>query len=307
MGKTSRPTLFHYLTFWAFKQVGNLMWYCVLLLQDPASMSGRNRTSRDSRYPDDFGNVRNVPRPVINRGPGPIPIHAASLENELELQRYDMEKIFAKNRHILDDNTLLKRELVAAKDEIHRMGQVIPKLQAENEGQIRELMDKGRKLDSELRAAEPLRAEVMQLRAEVQKLNALRQEISGQVQGLTQDVSRLRAENEQIVNMKGSIDGMRKELAEARRVFEHEKKANEEHVALMQTMDQKLVNSARELEKLRAEKVNAARRAVQPFSSGVYGALNGSPEARYLGSGSGYGDSYGGAWGAYDPRGPLRR
>nr|XP_048319139.1 protein FLX-like 3 isoform X2 [Ziziphus jujuba var. spinosa] len=176
------------------------------------------------------------------------------------MQHREMQRVLAENRHVIDDNTLLQRELTAAKDEIHRLGQVIPKLRAEKEANIRVLIERGLKLEADLHASEPLRAEVIQLRTEIQKLNSLRLELSSQVQGLTKDINQLQAENQQLVGMRADVDGMHKELVEARRAYEYEKKANEEQVEQKQAMEKNLISMAREIEMLRAEQLNVERR-----------------------------------------------
>ncbi|KAK4399944.1 protein FLX-like 3 [Sesamum angolense] len=95
---------------------------------------------------------------------------------------------------------------------------------------------------------------------------------------------------------------MRKELVDARRVYEYEKKGNEELLEQNRAMEKNLIAMAREIEKLRADQASADRRA---RGVGGYGMLNGSPETRYPGP---YGDVYGGGpWGSYDKRGPPRR
>ena len=78
------------------------------------------------------------------------------------------------------------------------------------------MIKKGLKLEADLRANESLKAEDVQLRAEIQKLNSLRQEMSSQGKGLTKDINRLQAENQQLVSLRTDIDGVRKELLEAR-------------------------------------------------------------------------------------------
>ncbi|XP_050241070.1 protein FLX-like 3 [Quercus robur] len=264
-------------------------------------MSGRNRMPR---HPENFRGLRDVPRSVMNHGPGPLPIHPAALEDELEMQHREMQRIIAENRLVIDDNTHLQRELTAAKDEIHRLGQVIPKLRVEKEVQARELIERGLKLEADLRASEPLRSEVMQLRAEVQNLNALRQDLSTQVQRLTQDVNRAQAENQQLIAMSADMDGMRKDLIEARRAYEYEKKAKEEQLEMKQSMEKNLISMAREIEKLKIEQLNTERRA-RELGGGGYGMLNGSPEMRYQSDAFGYG--YGSGWGHYDKRDPPRR
>lgn len=198
-------------------------------------MAGRNRMPRNPDgfrgfrdgppNPDGFRGFRDgLPNPVfrdgllpaLNRGPRPLPLHPAALEEELELQHREIRRIVAENRHVIDDNTMLQSELAAAKEEILRLSQIIPKLRADREVQARELIERGLKLEADLRAVEPLRTEVVQLRAEAQKLNASRQDLAAQVQGLTQDVARMQAENQQLIAMRADIDRMRKELAEAR-------------------------------------------------------------------------------------------
>lgn len=178
-------------------------------------MSSRNRLPRQS---DNYRGYRDgpPPRPVMQRGPGPLPPHPAALEEELEIQHRDMQRILADNRHVLDENVMLERELTAVKDEILRLGQFIPKLRADNEAQAREYIDRGLKLEAELHSAEPLHAELGSLRADAQKLTAFRQELSAQVQSLTKDLNQLQAENKQLTAMKTDVDGMRKELVEAR-------------------------------------------------------------------------------------------
>lgn len=261
------------------------------------------------RHPENFRSSRDGPRPVVSRGPGPLPFHPAALKDELEMQNREMKEIITENRLVIDDNTHLQRELRAAKDEIHRLGQVIPNLQAEKEEQARELIERGLKLEADLRASEPLRAEVTQLRAEVQKLNALRQELSAQVQRLTHDVNHAQAENQQLIDMRGDVDGMHKELIEARRAYEYEKRAKEEQVEQKQAMEENLISMAREIERLRAEEHNPERRT-RGLGGRGYGMLDGGLESRY--PSSAFGNGYSGGWGHYDKRDhhrsdPLRR
>ncbi|KAI7749479.1 hypothetical protein M8C21_033066 [Ambrosia artemisiifolia] len=251
-------------------------------------MSGRNRMPRGGR---------DGPLPVVLRGPPPP--HPAVLEEELELQHHDIQRIMAENGHVVEENVILQRELTAVKDEIHRLGQIIPKLHADREARSRDLVDRGRKLEAELRDAEPLRKDVSHLRNEAQKLNSLRQDLSNQVQTLTKDASRLRAENEQVMAIKTDIDGMHKDLAEMRRDYEMLKKTNEEQLIQKEAMEKNLISMAREIEKLRGEQMRA-----RGPGGGGYGMLSGSPDMRY--PGGGYGDVYGGGWGSYDHRGPPR-
>lgn len=66
---------------------------------------------------------------MMDRGPGPLPIHYAALEEELEIQRREMHRIVAENRLVIDDNMLLRKELTDTKDDIYRLPEVIPTLE----------------------------------------------------------------------------------------------------------------------------------------------------------------------------------
>lgn len=176
-------------------------------------MEGRHRMPR---HLEPYRGSHDDPRVLMHRGLGPLPPHPAALEEEIELQHRDIQRILAENRHVMDENVILQRDLAAVNDEMHRLGQMISKLRAEKDAQTRDLIDRGLKLENELRDIEPLRADVVQLRGEAQKLNSVRQDLVTQVQNLTKDITRMKSENQQISAMRNDIDGMRKELAEAR-------------------------------------------------------------------------------------------
>ncbi|KAF8407817.1 hypothetical protein HHK36_006953 [Tetracentron sinense] len=266
-------------------------------------MAGRNRMPRRP-VNDGFRGIRNVPRPVLNRRPVPLPHHSAALEEELDIQHEEIQRILSENRHLADDHLILQRELAATKEEIHRLNQIIPNLRADREAQTRMLIERGLKLEAEVRATEPLKAEVLQLRAESQKLNALRQDLSAQVQGLTQDLTRVQADNQQLIAMKADIDGLHQGLVRTRTAFEYEKKANTEQAEQKQAMEKNLISMAREVENLRAGQLSSEKRG-RGLGGGGYGMLKGSPELGY--SGGAFDDGYSGTWGPYDKRGPLRR
>ncbi|XP_030526247.1 protein FLX-like 3 isoform X2 [Rhodamnia argentea] len=250
-------------------------------------MAGRNRVLREpfsSRrgYPPEGPYVRGPPLPR----PPPPP---ALLEEELEMQHAELRRVLADNRRLVEDRIALQRELGAAKEEIHRMNLVIGDIRAEHDIHSREFIEKGLKLEADLRAAEPLKKEAGQLRAEVQKLNNVKQDLAGQVQNLTQDVARLKAENKQISLLRAEIDGLNQELMHARSTVEYERKANIELVEQRQAMENTLVSMAREVEKLRAE---LAAGDVRSWGAG------GGPYGRKFNTGEGsfaapYGDGYG--------------
>ncbi|CAA7388996.1 unnamed protein product [Spirodela intermedia] len=246
--------------------------------------------------------------------PPPRPPPPAVYEEEIEFQMGEIRRLVGDNRRLVDNCAGLQRELAMAKDEIHRLNIFIGDIRADKDAQIRDLIEKGMKVEADLRAAEPLRNEVAQLRADLQKLKSLRQE---QVQGLTQELSRSQADAKQAHALKGEIDGLRQELMRVRTALEYEKKGNAELVDQRQAMEKNLVSMARELEKLRAELASGEPR--NWGAGGAYGVKLNSPEGGFPPFGDGYGlhsgaadkgPLYGmgqGSWGGYEkPRLPRR-
>ncbi|KAJ6814896.1 protein FLX-like 3 isoform X1 [Iris pallida] len=247
-------------------------------------MAGRGRMPRQ---PFDDGR-RGYPEGPFVRGPPVPPPHPAMYEEELEVQHHELRRLLADNRRLAEDRMAFQQELVATKEEMHRMTLVIREIRAEKEAHSRELIEKGLKLEADLRATEPLRNDVINLRAEVQKLNSVRQDLAGQVQNLTKDLTRAQADNQQIRVLRTEIDGLRQELMRARTAFEYEKKGNVELMEQRQAMEKNLISMAREVEKLRADLANTNGR---PWSAGgSYAMKVGSPDAPFPSS---YGDGYG--------------
>ncbi|CAL5327869.1 unnamed protein product [Camellia sinensis] len=255
-------------------------------------MAGRNRIPSDA-----FDSRRGYPlEGPLFRGPMP---HPAMLEDELQMQHVEIRRLLGENRRLVEDRMALQRELGAAKEELHHMNLAIADIRGEQEMHSRELIERGLKLEADLRATEPLKNEAVQLRAEVQKLNTIRQDLAGQVQNLTQDLAKLKADNLQIPLLRADIDGLHQELMRARNAIDYEKKANIELMEQRQAMEKNLVSMAREVEKLRAELANTDGR---PWvSGGPYGMKFSSPEGGFPAP---YGDGYGVHLGAAD-KGPL--
>ncbi|XP_054780981.1 protein FLX-like 3 [Prosopis cineraria] len=200
--------------------------------------------------------------------------HPAILEEELEMQHAEIQRLIADNRRLVEDRMALQRDLAAAKEELHRMNLAIVDLRSEQELRSREFIEKGLELESELRATEPLKKETAQLRAEAQKLNNLKQELSGKVQTITQDLARFQADNQQIPILRAEIEGLHQELMRTRAMVDYEKKANTELMEQRQAMEKNMVSMSRDVEKLRAELTVA--------------------EGRHWNAGGSYGTKYGG-------------
>ncbi|KAJ4953919.1 hypothetical protein NE237_030751 [Protea cynaroides] len=241
------------------------------------------------RHPLDDGRRGFPPEGPFLRGPLPPP-HPVLLEEELEMQHIEMRRLLADNRRLAEDRIVLQRELGLAKEELHRMNITIADIHAEREAHSRGLIEKGLKLEADLRAAEPLKNEVVQLRMQVQKLDASKKDLDVQVQNLTKDLARLQADNQQIPNLRQEIDMLHQELMHARTALEYEKKANIELMEHRQSMEKNLVSMAREVEKLHAELASVDGRPWAAAKGGAYGIKLNSPDGSLP---SAYGSGYG--------------
>lgn len=289
-------------------------------------MAGRNRLPRHvlnggpRDFPPGHGPLRDGP---FGRGPGPLPPHPALVEEELEVQHEEIQRLLAENRRLAATHVGLRRELAATQDELHRLNQVVANVHADKEHHTRELLEKSMRIEADLRAVEPLKAEVMQLRGDTQKLSASRQDLTAQVQALSQDLARAQADAQQVPALRAELDSLHQELIRARTAIEYEKKANSEQLEQRQAMEKNLISMAREVEKLRAELTNSEKRVWSAGNpGGPYGAKLGHAEMGYSGpyaeayglhpvqGGAEKGSQYGagpGSWGAYDKQRALGR
>lgn len=80
----------------------------------------------------------------------------------------------------------------------------------------RSLIEKSANLESELRATEPLKTDILQARSDCQKLHQHSQELGQQVRTLTSELQRARADVQQIPNLRNEIETLRSELQRAR-------------------------------------------------------------------------------------------
>ncbi|XP_071686017.1 protein FLX-like 3 [Rutidosis leptorrhynchoides] len=246
-------------------------------------MAGRNR------YPHEvYDNRHGYPPPgPPSRAPRPMPPHPAMLEEELEMQHHEIRRLLDENRRLVEDRIALQRELGAAREELRRMNIAIADIEAENEMHSRQLIENSMKLEADLRAAEPLKKEAAQLHAEVKRLSSIRHDLSGKVQMLKKDLTKLQIDNEQLPGLRAEHERIHQELMHARAAIDYEKKGGLELMEQRQSMEKNLVSMAREVEKLRAE---LASTDVGSWSAGgSYGMQYGVSDGRFPPQ---YGDGY---------------
>ncbi|KAK2987314.1 hypothetical protein RJ640_006402 [Escallonia rubra] len=262
-------------------------------------------------------------------GPRQLPPHPAIIEERLAAQHQDIQALLVDNQRLAATHVALKQELEASHHELQRTDHFALTLHTEKDMQMRELYEKAVKMEMDLGGVDAMGAELMQYKNDIKELTAARQNLTAQVQAMTQDLVRARADLQQIPFVKTEIERLKQELQRARAAIEYEKKGYAENFEHGKLMEKKLISMARELEKLRAEMSNAEKRAhaaaaasAAPLGNPGYNGSYGNPEAGY--AGNQYPSSYGmnamnpvnsaqagaegfpqygpgpGSWGAYD-------
>ncbi|XWS27407.1 hypothetical protein CRYUN_Cryun26dG0112400 [Craigia yunnanensis] len=306
-------------------------------------MSGRNRgpPPLPMKGPPHAGLLAPVHEPPYARGLGPMPPHPslldqiretqfglgprglppypAIIEERLAAQLQEIQRLLADNQRLAATHVALKQELEVGQHELQGMAHYADWLRVEKDVQMREMYKKSVRLEVDLRGVEAMQAELVKVNADIKQLNAVRQDLTGQVQVMNQDLVRFTDELQQAPALKAEIENVKQELQRARAAIEYEKKGYAENYEHGQVMEKKLISMARELEKLRAEIANVEN-ITRPTGANHaivgYNANYGNPEAGFTGNTYpvNYGmnpvqggvDSYpqygpaAGSWGAYD-------
>lgn len=251
-------------------------------------MAGRQRGHGHHRY-EERQRVY-VPEPF--RGESPRQHQPVYLEEELEVQNAELRRLIEDNRRLAEDRVALRRELNAAMDEVRHMNGVISNIRDDQETQLRELYEKGKKLESDVRAAESLKNEAVQLRGEIQKMSSVKQDYGRQIRTLTAEREKLLSENQQIPRVRSELDDLKQEFMHVRMALDFEKKASFELIEQTQGMEKNMISMSQEAEKLRADLANSDPR--QWTAGGQYGMPFDSTGASFPGHfGSGYGSHVG--------------
>ncbi|RWR73967.1 protein FLX-like protein 4 isoform X1 [Cinnamomum micranthum f. kanehirae] len=195
------------------------------------------------------------------------------LENKMAVQAAEIERLIRENQRLASTHVALREELVAIQQEMQRVQAHMGSIQTESDIQMRSLLEKSAKMKADIRAGGSLRKDLQQAHVEAQSLITARQELNTQIKQTTLKLQQAHADAKKVA-------------------FEYEKGSNIDQVERMHAMERNLISMAREVEKLRAEVLNAEKRARAPNS---YGGAYGSPDAPYppVGQGGGFVDAYG--------------
>ncbi|KAJ8645390.1 hypothetical protein MRB53_007138 [Persea americana] len=221
----------------------------------------------------------------------PLP-HPELLENKMAVQAAEIERLIRENQRLASTHVALREELVAIQQEMQRVQAHMGSIQTESDIQMRSLLEKSAKMKADIRAGGSLRKDLQLAHVEAQSLIAARQELNTQIKQTTLELQKAHVDAKKLPEMQAELDSLRQEHQKLRVAFEYGKGSNIDQVERMHAMERNLISLAREVEKLRAEVLNAEKKARAPNS---YGGAYGSPDAPYppVGQGGGFVDAYG--------------
>ncbi|WOK98162.1 protein FLX-like 2 [Canna indica] len=205
-------------------------------------------------HPDPFG-------PGIHHPPGAFSFDMLPppeiMEQKLAAQHMEMQRIATENQRFAATHSSLRQELAAAQQELQRLQGHMGAIKAEQDQQLRGILDKIAKMEADLKASESVKTELKQAHAEAQSLVAARQELINKVQQLTQDLQRSHGDVQQIPALMSELEALRQEYQHCRATYDYERKLRIDHYESLQVMEKNYVSMVREVEKLRAELTNA--------------------------------------------------
>ena len=149
-------------------------------------------------------------------GPRGLPPHPAIIEERLAAQLQEIQGLLADNQRLAATHVALKQELEAGQHELQGMAHFADWLRVEKDAQMREMYEKSIRLEVDLRGVEAMQAELVKVNADIKQLKAVRQDLTGQVQVMNQDLVRFTGELQQAPALKVEIENVKQELQHAR-------------------------------------------------------------------------------------------
>ncbi|KAL6555194.1 hypothetical protein OROGR_006452 [Orobanche gracilis] len=221
----------------------------------------------------------------------PLPV---LLENKLASQAAEIERLARDNRTLASSHLALRQDLLAAKREAEKLKDHIGSIQNEGDIEIRILLDKITKMEADISDAKNLKRELQEACVDARDLTTERLELTSKIQQATLELENSHANLKKLPEMRAQLDSLTQEHDKLRKTFEYEKGMNIEKVEQMKILEKELIGMVEEVERLRAEVLNAEKRGTVPITQTVPNTLSGNlcPPPFY-GNGS-YPDSFSG-------------
>ncbi|XP_050387033.1 protein FLX-like 4 isoform X1 [Argentina anserina] len=256
-------------------------------------MAGRRHIlpSFDRRPAQSPGMMRHGPLPGYRVGETLPPPEL--LENKIAYQAAEIKQLAGDNHRLAASQVELRQELLAAEEEVQTVKAHMRSIQTESDIQIRAMVDKIAKKEVEVVAGEVVKKELQKAQMEAYSLVEARKELRNQIRQATDELQKTRVEVKKLPDLHDELEILRQEHHRLCATFEYEKGRNIEEVEHMKSMEKNIMGMAGEVERLRAEALNAEKRAQAP---NAHNGGNINPDSYYtvtVPGASAYFDGYG--------------
>lgn len=161
---------------------------------------------------------RSIQAPGMMRH-GPVPGHRPLeplpppelLENKIAAQAAEIERFIVENRRLAATNEDMRQEIGANQQEMQRIKSHIGSIRTETDIQVRALVEKIRKLEDDIRAGDMVKEELQQRHKEAKSLIVARQELTGEIQHLTEQLQKPTGDSKRLPELLRELDGLREE------------------------------------------------------------------------------------------------
>ncbi|MCE0480899.1 hypothetical protein HAX54_038127 [Datura stramonium] len=189
-------------------------------------------------------------------------IHPPVLIDDREAaQEREIETLLLDNHRLAAAHVALKQDLAAVQQELRLLSSTAATVKAERDAEVREVYEKVRRKESDVRIVDELNVEMARVRTDIQNLNADRKELTAKLHEMEDDLVKVRSELQQFPIIKAEIEAVHKEVQRGRAAIDYEKKMHASNLEYSQAMEKHKITVTSEIEKLHAELANAEKRA----------------------------------------------
>ncbi|KAI5068574.1 hypothetical protein GOP47_0016919 [Adiantum capillus-veneris] len=178
---------------------------------------------------------------------------AAAQQEVMRLQQSRSANDTEKEQRLNITQVALRQELADSKQEVNKLQETLLAVHAEKDQHLRASMEKSARLEAELKGMDVMKADFDKVRLD-------REELLARLEHLSAELKKIPVMDQEIVTLRREVDELRQRHQQARMDFELQKKLNLEHVEHQQAMEKSAFAMTREIERLRADLVNAERR-----------------------------------------------
>lgn len=133
------------------------------------------------------------------------------IEDQIAAHSRAIETLLLDNQRLAASHVALKQDVVAAQQDLRHISATASSVKAERDAQVREVYERSLRVEAEARSIGGLSAELERVRVDINGLRKERDELLERLKDIDGDTARTRLELQQLADLKGEIEAMRRE------------------------------------------------------------------------------------------------